>query len=76
MFFALSGYLITSLLLAEHATVTNGAPENAPQNIVAVGVAGKNAVCNCKAQGANMITNNAEGDVNFFLFGRLGTGES
>ena len=48
---------------AEGATVADSAAKDAAQNVVAVGVAGLDAVGNRKAERANMITDDAEGDI-------------
>ena len=62
----------------ERASVANRAPKDAAQYIIAVGVAGLDAVGNRKAQGADVVGDDAEGDVsnlcvircrrNFLLF--------
>src|SRR5262249_16731644 len=48
---------------AERAAIAHGAAQDAAQDIVAVGVAGLDAVGNRKAQCADVICNNAKGDV-------------
>ena len=52
---------------AERAAVTHGAAQDAAQNVVAVGVAGLDAVGNRKAQRADVVGDDAEGDVNLDL---------
>ena len=49
---------------AERAAVAHGAAQDAAQNVVAVVVAGLDAVGNRKAQRADVVGNDAEGDVN------------
>ena len=55
-------------LETERAPVADGAAQNAAQNVVAVAVAGSDAVGNGKRKRANVVGNDAEGNVDFFLF--------
>ena len=55
---------------AERAAVADGAAQDAAQDVVAVLVARLDAVGDREAQGADVIGDDAEGDVDFFLLGR------
>ena len=57
-----------SALESERATVTHGATENAAQHIIAVGVAGLNAISDGKRKRADVVGDDAECHVDFFLF--------
>ena len=52
----------------EGAAVADGAAEDAAQDVVAVVVAGQNAVGDGKTQGADVVGDDAEGDVDLDLF--------
>ena len=59
---------------AKGTTVAHGAPENAPEHIIPVGVAGKDAITDGKTQRSDVIGNHPEGNVDLFLITeRLGT---
>ena len=53
----------------ERAAITHGAAQDAAQDVVAVGVAGLNAIGNREAQRADVVGDDAEGDVDLLLFG-------
>ena len=53
----------------ERAAVADGAAQDAAEHIVPVGVAGLNAVADGKGERADVVGNDAEGDIVFFLFG-------
>ena len=53
----------------ERAAILHGAAENAAEGVVAVAIAGLDAVGDGEAEGAQMIRDDAEGDVDLFLFG-------
>ncbi len=53
---------------AERAPIPHRAAQDAAQHVVAVGVAGLDAVGNGKAQRADVVGNDAERDVDGFLF--------
>ena len=53
---------------AERAAVADGAAQDAAQDVVAVGVAGLDAVGDGEAQRADVVGDDAEGDVEFILF--------
>ena len=55
------------LVEAERAAVANGAAQDAAQDVVAVGVAGLDAVGNGEAQRADVVGDDAEGDVRRLL---------
>ena len=56
------------LVKAERAAVADGAAQDAAQDVVAVGVAGLDAVGDGEAERADVVGDDAEGDVDFFLF--------
>ena len=60
------------LVETERAAVAHGAAQDAAQDVVAVGVAGLDAVGDGEAQRADVIGDDAEGDVDFLLLGRRG----
>ena len=47
------------------ASVTRGAPNNPPQNVLAIGVAGRDAVRNQEAYRARVIGDRSKGNVAF-----------
>ena len=57
---------------AEGAAVAHGAAQDAAQDVVAVVVAGLDAVGDGEAQRADVVGDDAEGDVDFFLLGVAG----
>ena len=57
---------------AERAAVADGAAEDAAEDIVAVGVAGLDAVGDGEREGADVVGDDAEGDIGFFLLGVAG----
>ena len=57
------------LVEAEGAAVADGAAEDAAQDVVAVGVAGLDAVGDGEAQRADVVGDDAEGDVDLLLLG-------
>ena len=54
------------------ASVFDGAPEDAAQHVIATGISWLNAIGDGEAQGADVVGNDAEGDVDFFLLGIAG----
>ena len=54
---------------AERTAVADGAAEDAAEHIVPVGVARLNAVADGKGERADVVGDDAEGDIVFFLFG-------
>ena len=60
------------IVKAQRAAVSHGAAQNPAQHIIPVGVARQNAVGNGKAQRADMIGDDAKGDVDLLLFGVAG----
>jgi hypothetical protein len=54
---------------AERASVAHGAAQDAAQNVVAVVVAGLDAVGNRKRKRADVVGDDAEGDVELDLLG-------
>ena len=58
------------LVEAERAAVADGAAQDAAQDVVAVVVAGLDAVGNREAQRADVVGDDAEGDVDLLLLGR------
>jgi acetoin utilization deacetylase AcuC-like enzyme len=60
--------LAEGTLEAEGAAVAHGAAQDAAQNVVAVVVAGLDAVSNRETQRADVVGNHPKRDVNFFLF--------
>ena len=57
---------------AERAAVAHGAAQDAAQDVVAVVVARLDAVGDREAQGADVVGDDAEGDVDFLLLGVAG----
>ena len=60
------------LVKAERAAVAHGAAEDAAQDVVAVGVAGLDAVGDGEAERADVVGDDAEGDVDLLLLGVAG----
>ena len=54
---------------AEGAAVADGAAQDAAEHIVPVGIAGLNAVTDGKGERADVVGDDTEGDIVFFLFG-------
>jgi hypothetical protein len=57
---------------AEGATVADGAAQDAAEDVVAVGVAGLDAVRDGEAQRADVVGNDSERNVDLFLLGVAG----
>ena len=60
----------------EGAPITDGAAQDAAQDVIAVVVARQNSVGDGETQRADMVRDDAEGDVDFFLFGCAGDADS
>ena len=65
-------------LKPKRTPITNSTPQNAAQDIVAVGIARLNAISNGETQGADVVADDPEGDVDLLLleefFARQGSG--
>ncbi len=57
---------------AERAAVADGAAQDAAKDIIAVGVAGLDAIGDGEREGADVVGDDAEGDIGFFLLGVAG----